>query len=209
MANLVAPRGFTPKRHLDGSPFNNQSQLFLIPSSDNTALFVGDVVQMGGSAGAAGLVVAGVNCEGIPTAIKAASGTTGQLNLGVVMGFLVDPTNLQLAYRVASTNRLALVCTDMTVVYEVQEDAVTRVYGPGDIGETKTFNLGSGNTTTGRSTATLVSNYTSNAATAPFKLIGLAKRTGNAFNVAGAGSDPGTFEVVMNTGYYAPNVVGV
>lgn len=209
MANLVAPRGFTPKRHLDGSPFNNSTQLFLIPASDGTALFVGDVVQMGGSSGAAGLIVSGVNCEGIPTAIKAASGTTGQLNLGVVMGFLVDPTNLQLSYRVASTNRLALVCTDMTVVYEIQEDAVTRVYGAGDIGETKTFNLGTGNTSTGRSTATLVSNYTTNAATAPFKLIGLAKRTGNAFNVAGAGSDPGTFEVVMNTGYYAPNVVGV
>jgi len=209
MANQVAPRGFTPKRHMNGSPFNGQSQLMLIPSSDGTACFVGDVVILQGAAAAAGVVVNGVPCEGLQQVIKASTGATGQNIAGVVMGFLPDPTNLALRYRAASTNRLALVCTDMSVIYQVQEDAVTTPIAAASVGLNMTFNVGAGNTGSGQSTATLVSSVVTNLATAPLKLIGLAKVTGNAFNTAGAGTDPGTFEVVFNTGVYMPNVVGV
>lgn len=209
MANQIAPRGFTPRRHADGSPFNGQSQLMLIPASDGTACYVGDVVILQGAAAAAGTVVNGVPCEGLQQVIRCSTGATGQNIAGIVMGFLPDVTNLNLRYRAASTNRLALVCTDLTVVYSVQEDAVTSVIAAADVGLNFTFNVASGSTATGQSTQTLISNTKSNAATAPFKLIGLTKVTGNAFNTAGAGSDPGTFDVMLNTSAYAMNVVGV
>lgn len=210
MANLVAPRGFTPKRHMDGSPFNGQTQLMVVPSSDaSAAIFVGDVVILQGAAAAAGTVINGVNCEGLQQVIKASTGVTGQNIAGVVTGFLPDPTNLALRYRPVSTARLALVSTDLTVIYQVQEDAVGGVIAPADIGLNFTFNIGTGNIGSGQSTATLVSNVKTNLVTAPWKLLGLAKFTGNAFNVAGAGSDPGTFEVMLNTSVYANNVVGV
>lgn len=208
MANANIPRGFVPKRHMDGSPYNGQHQLFLIPASDPTATFVGDVVITGGSAGAAGTFVNGVNCEGIQTAIRASSGTTGQTVVGVVVGFYPDVTNLNLRYRVASTNRLAMVCTDTTVIYEAQEDAVTTPLAPADVGLNVAFSLTAGNTSSGVSGEQIVSASKAVTATLPFKLLGLAKREDNAFNTAGAGTDPAKFEVLLNTGLFMPNVAG-
>lgn len=208
MANIVAPRGFSPKRHINGSPYNGQHQLFLIPASDATAVFVGDVVKTQGAAAAAGTIVNGVNCEGIQQCIKVATGATGQDILGVVVGFYPDVTNLTNRYRLASTNRLAMVSTDVTIIYEVQEDAVTSVIAPADVGLTFTFNVGTGVTATGQSNSTVISNTKTNAATAPLKLVGLVKRPDNAFNTGGAGTDPSKLEVLFNTGLFMPNVAG-
>jgi hypothetical protein len=209
MANTNAPKGFVPVRHLDGSPWNGQLVPFLIPSSDATAVFVGDVIKSNSSSGVAGTVVAGLDCEGIQTAIKVATGVSGQDIVGVVRGFLPDPTNLALNYRAASTNRIALVVPTEDVIFEVQEDAVTTPIAAASIGLNASFNVGSGNTVTGVSTATLISSTVAATATFPVKLYGLSKKVGNAFNTGGASTDQAKFEVVFNTGLFMPNIVGV
>lgn len=207
MANTAGAQGFKPVRHLNGSPYNGQHELFLVPSSDGTAIFVGDIVKQAGSSGTAGTVVAGMDCEGMPTAIIASAGTTGQDILGVVVGFLVDPTDLTKKHRAASTNRVAMVCTDPSVVYEVREDAVGSNIAAGDIGTNVPYTTTAGSATTGVSAMEIDSSAVATAATLPWKLIGLSKKVGNAFGLSS--TDHGMFEVVLNTGIRMPNVAGV
>lgn len=206
MPNIDAPKGFVPIRHLNGSPYNGQFETFLIDSGDATAVFVGDLVKVGGSAGVAGQVVAGMDVEGVPTAVLATAGTTGQDLLGAVRGFLPDPTNLTQKHRLASTSRVAMVVTDPTVVYEVQEDAVTSNLAAADIGLNVPYSTTAGNTTTGVSKMALVSNSKATTATLPVRVIGLSKRVGNAFGLSS--TDKAKFEVILNTFARAPNVAG-
>jgi hypothetical protein len=208
MANLTAPRGFEPRRHLSGSPYNGQNTEFLIPSTDATAVFVGDIVKTGGTAGAAGVSVNGRDCEGMQVVTLATAGTTGQDIVGVVVGFLPDPLALQNKHRLASTNRIALVCTDPTVVYEVQEDGVTTPLAAADVGLNVAYTTTAGNATTGISKMCIQSTSKAVTATLPFKLLGLVPRSDNALNTAGAGSDEAKFEVMLNTGLFATNSVG-
>ena len=176
MANIDAPSGFRPVRHLDGRSWNGSTRMYLVPSGDNTALFVGDAVKSGGSAGAAGTVVNGIDVEGMQTVIQAAA--TDALIVGVVVGFLPNQDNLMTKYRVASTNRIALVCDDPSVVFEVQEDSVTNTLVADDMGENADLTVGSGSTTTGMSAMELDSSD-HKTATAQLRILGLVKRPGN------------------------------
>ena len=207
MANINAPKGFIPVRHLHGSSWNGETKMYLIPSTDATAVFVGDLVKMAGSSGAAGTVVAGLDCEGMPTAALATAGTTGQDLLGAVVGFLVDPTNLAQKYRLASTNRIALVVVDPTVVYEVQEDAVGSNLAAGDVGSNIPYTTTAGSTTTGVSKMEIDSSAIATTSTLPFKVLGLVKRPDVAFGLAS--TDHAKFEVMLNTGIMMPNTAGV
>ena len=120
MANANRPYGLVPIQHLDGSPFNDAVRMYLF--DDSNACYIGDPVISAGSAGAAGLFVNGVSCEGMPTATVAAAG--GNL-LGVVVGFLPlqsDPTILH--KQATTTDRIGLVADGPDLVFEIQEDSV-------------------------------------------------------------------------------------
>ncbi len=208
MANVMAPKGFIALRNLDGSPFTGALRQYLIPSSDGTAIGIGDVVKSGGSSGAAGVVVGGMDVEGMPTAIKVASGTTGQDIIGVVQGFLVDPTSLQTKHRAASTNRVALVVPVETAIFEIQEDALVTPVAAASVGLNAAFTVGTVSTTTGLTNAALDSDSVNTTVTLPLRVLGLTKRAGNAFNTGGAGVDAAWFEVIFNTFWFAPNTVG-
>ena len=200
MANVMAPKGFVPVRHLSGQPYNGGHQLFLIDSGDGTAVGIGDLVKQAGAAGSAGQVVHGMDAEGIPTAIIASAGTTGLDLLGPVIGFLADPTNINPPqYRTASTSRIAMVCTDRSVVYEVQEDADTTPLTKLEVGLNIPYTTTSLNTATGISKMAIDSSAAATTSTLPFKIVGLTKRVGNAFNTGGSLVDAATFDVVMNT----------
>ena len=45
MANVSKIRGFQPVRHLSGSPYNGQANIYATAASDSAALFVGDPVK--------------------------------------------------------------------------------------------------------------------------------------------------------------------
>jgi hypothetical protein len=206
MANVSSPRGFVPVRHLDGSPWNHATKDFLVDSGDATALFIGDPVKIAGSSGVAGQVVAGNDVEGMATITRCASGSAEQAFVGVVVGFSPDPNNLMQVSRLASTNRIAHVVVDPTVVYEIQEDGVTSNIAAADIGLNFTFSTTAGSAVTGISGIQLVSNVKTNLVTAPCKLLGLVKRPDVAFGLAS--TDKAKFEVMFNTGVLMPNVVG-
>lgn len=208
MANVNRPQGLRPLRHVDGSAWNGAVMPFLIPSSDGTAVYVGDLVKNQGAAAAAGTVVNGMDCEGMWQAIRISGGTTGQDVLGVVVGFLPDPTNLMTKHRAASTNRIALVCVDPTVVYECQEDADTTPIAAASVGLNAAITTTAGSATTGLSGMEIDSTSVATTATLPLKVLGLVKRPDNAFNTGGSGTDKAKFEVMLNTGAFMPNTAG-
>lgn len=196
MANTSRVRGFKPIRHTSGSAYNGSYQPFVcIGANESTALFIGDVVNWGGTAGAAGVVVSGMDTEGLPSVIHSTNTTTGDAIAGVIVGFLQD-TTLPKKYNPASTDRIVLVCTDPTVVYEVQEDGVGNNIAATAVGSNIGFNSGSGSTVTGESAYSLDSSVTATTNTYPFRLLGLVKRPDNALGLSS--TDLAKFEVVFN-----------
>lgn len=189
MANTDAPIGAVPVRHLDGSPFNGATTMYLLPSGDATATFIGDFVKPGGTAGAAGVFVAGINCEGMGTCAQAAAGDANLL--GAVVGFINNPADLNTKYRLASTNRIALVSDGPDVVYEIQEDSVGAALAAVDIGENADIVVAAGSTTTGLSGMELDSS-THNTTTAQLRILRLVNRPGNSIG------DNAKVEVVIN-----------
>lgn len=177
--NTDAAFGLKPVQHLDGSPWNGKVTMYLIPSADGSAVYVGDLVKKEGTvgAGAAGLVVNGIDCEGMPTAIVA--GATDTTLLGSVVGFLPNQSNLELLHRAASTNRIALVCDSPDVVYEIQEDSVGGDLAATAVGNNFDSVYAAGSTVTGRSAVELDSSDSTGTSTAQLRLLGLVKKPGN------------------------------
>ena len=177
MANANRPSGFTPVAHLDGSPFNGKTTMYLF--SGTNAVYLGDPVKHGGSSASAGVFVNGINCEGMPVADRAAA--TDQL-LGVVVAFTPlqnDPTVLHKA--ADGVDRIGYVVDAPDVIFEVQADNGGAAYAAGDIGENADMIAwGAGNTTTGISAVELDSSD-HKTATAQFRTLRLAPRADNAF----------------------------
>ncbi len=178
MANVNRPNGAVPVGTLGASKWNGQVNQYLIPSTDNTAVMIGDFVKLNGSSGAAGTVVYGQDCEGMATVIKA---TASDRLLGAVVGFLANPSDLNVSgiYRSASTNRIALVSDDPNTIYEMQEDSVGNNMDADMVGLNTDIITGTGSTTTGISGQMLDSSDTGTAA-GQVRILGLAKRPDNA-----------------------------
>jgi hypothetical protein len=115
--------------------------------------------------------------DGVPSVEQAAATNTNIA--GAVVGFEVDPTNLGLLYRTASTLRYALVADDPFVLFEVQEDSDAAALTVDDVGENCDIIVGSGNTTSGISAMELDSS-THTASTAQIRVIRLVPREDNA-----------------------------
>jgi hypothetical protein len=176
MANVDRPNGLTPVKHINGSNWNGQTNMYLVDSGDGTAIFIGDLVKLAGGAGAAGTVVNGVDVEGLPTVIQSAAGDT---HVGVVVGFLPNQDNLMTRHRVASTNRIALVVDDPNVVFEIQEISGGTALTAAEVGLNANVVVGSGSATTGMSAAELSNSTEATTADLDLKIMGMSPRTGN------------------------------
>ena len=207
MATPVAPFGFRPVRTMSGSPWSASVQHVLMSGAANC--FVGDLVKFVTDGAAAGKVVNGIKCDGMIQGTSQTATTTGADTIGVIVGFLPDLTNLSTNYRVASTDRIALVCTGRDVVYEVQEDAVGGNFAAADMGLCCSIVATAGNTATGRSKQTIDSNGGTTAVTAtlPVRLIGLAHRPGMTYGTST--TDAAIFEVVLNSAWTGVMAAGV
>lgn len=139
MPSTSAPFGLDPIRYRDGKNYTGAVNRYYVPSSDSTALYVGDPVQLAGSASA----------DGVPT-ITRATAAGGNYILGVVVGF--EPaTQIPLPYRAASTAMYVLVADDPDLLFAIQEDAVGGALAVTDVGLNVDLIAGSGNAYTGQS----------------------------------------------------------
>jgi len=193
MANADRPSGLIPVAHLDGSPFNGKVRPFLFDQSN--AVYIGDPVKLGGTAGAAGVFVNGINCEGMPNADRAAAGDT---LLGVVIGFSPLQSSVETLYKAAdATKRIGYVVSAPDVIFEVQEDSVGNDIAVTQVGNNfDMITWAAGSNTTGQSIVELDSSDATGTATAQFRLLRLVNRPDNALGTNAK------WEVVINEHVY-------
>lgn len=182
MPNVSKIRGFVPVKHATGAPYNGQANIYFVPASDATALFVGDPVVLAGDA----------SVEGVATVTKAsASGPV----LGVVVGVVntkLDPVSGKMTsgsisldtpqYRVASVAQFVLVADAPDLIYEAE--AVTGsnalyTYLSADVGLNVGHSTVAGSTVTGSSNAALDMSTKATTATLPWKIVGAVIRPDN------------------------------
>ena len=178
MANTDRPQGLRPVRYASGAPYNGAANMYLVPSADATALFIGDLVKPFTSGGAAGTTVNGIDVEGMPTVIQSAAGDP---SIGVVIGFLPLQTNLETRHRAASTNRIAFVADDPQLLFEIQEVSGGTALTSTEVGLNADVVVAAGNTTTGMSGMELDNASEATTAGLNMRIIGLVKRPDNAY----------------------------
>lgn len=124
MANVDRPSGLKPVRHKSGAPYNGATNPYYIPSSYGTALYIGDPVVKTGTSNTAAVKAPGGGYFGIGTMPEINKATAGDANAvtGVIVGFAALPTDLNKPYNPASTERVALVCDDPDIIFEIQAD---------------------------------------------------------------------------------------
>lgn len=182
MANTSKIRGFIPVKHVNGSPYSGQANIYYVPSSDGTALFVGDPVKLAADA----------NAQGIQQVTKA---TAGAAVLGVVVGVIntkFDPVAGQMSggsvsldtpvYRPASTGQYVLVCDAPDVVYEVEAVTGSNAsysFAVADVGLNADLATVAGSTVTGTSAAALNMATAAATATLQWKILGVVQRPDN------------------------------
>jgi len=186
MANTSKINGFKPVKHINGSPYNGQSNIYATAASDGTALFVGDVVKLAADGNADGIQIV--------TAATAGVAGTGAAVLGVVVGVIntkLDPVSGKMTaggitldtpvYRPASTAQYVLVADSTDIVCEVEatNGGSSYSFAVADVGQNANLYAGAGSTTTGTSAHSLDLGDKGTTATLPFKILGVVNRVDN------------------------------
>jgi hypothetical protein len=184
MANVSKINGFKPVKHLNGSPYNGQFNIYEIPAGDGTATMIGDLVKGDGTANTQ---------SAYPTCIRGgASGevTSGEL-LGVIVGIVQSPVGSGTAstagsqpdlnsplYRAASTKKLVMVADAPDLIFEVQDGGTVPCTWT-LIGMNTGFLATAGSTVTGASGMTTGTTAPTTAATLPLRIMGIVQSPDN------------------------------
>lgn len=177
MANRDAPFGLRPVRYRNGSPWNGALTPYYVPSTDNTAIFIGDPVTIVGDSNDNAIL-------GYPpgTLSEVTRSTVGDGNpiTGVVCE-VVMTTRESTIHREASTERVLMVCDDPNVVFEIQDDGAAALTADSVGLNAVLIATHSGSTATGISGMELDTNSDAPAADASNQLLilGLAMRENN------------------------------
>jgi hypothetical protein len=189
MANVNRPKGFTPVKHSNGSPFNGQATLMF---SDSDNLFKGDLVKLAGDGVARddGLYM---NCDRVSAA--------GDTILGVVIGWEANPDNLNNLYHPASSTYGVFVADARDLILEAQaDDAIAGA----DIGLNVSPLIGAGSTSTGVSNFEVDSSTKATTNTLTLTIVGAVASPDNETNA----SDNKVL-VKINEHQYADQIAGV
>lgn len=129
MANTSRINGFKPVKHLNGSPYNGQANLYEVPAGEAVPVFIGDLVKLSNE-----------DATSLYPAVEAVVGASAQIAAGPILGAVVgivnvktDPTSGILStgsisldtpvYRPASTKQFVLVADNTDLVFEAEADA--------------------------------------------------------------------------------------
>ncbi|MDE3022993.1 MAG: hypothetical protein KGI54_14235 [Pseudomonadota bacterium] len=165
MANVIRVNGFKPVKHLDGSPWNGQTEKFATAAGDATPIFIGDLVK---------LAATGEAATGIRTVTKAA---VGDAVIGAVVGIMIDPTNLNTPqYRKASVAQYVFVSTAPDTVYEAN---VNGAFTSTTVGQNANHIDAGGSTSTGASGESVDATTIAITATLTLKIYDAVQRVDN------------------------------
>jgi hypothetical protein len=189
MANSDVAKGLSPVRYLSGAPYNGAKNDYFVPATDTTAIYIGDMVKLAGSADTDGVATVGI-----------ASSTNAVV--GVVVGVRPVDRSSKI-YREASVARYVEVADDPNLVFEIQEVSGGTALTAAAVGLNANFTGASGSTVTGFSTMELDNSTEATTATLDFQLLGLAQRTDNAFG------EHAKWEVRLNNHQFVDGTTGV
>lgn len=135
MANVDAPFGFKPIKHLDGSEYNGQVNRYYIGATE-AALFVNDLVTLSGTSDTAG----------VPGVSRAGAGT-GNPIVGSIVEFEADRENQGKTNNPANTSGYVLVADAPDIIFEAQATTIAVT----DVGQNAPILATVGSATTGTS----------------------------------------------------------
>lgn len=170
MANADAPMGLSPKRYLSGAPYNGAANKYYVDAGDSTAIYVGGLVKLAGSADVDGIASVTGNVA------------TGDAVIGVVVA-VAPETSTSLTYRAASTARYVMVADDPNLVFEIQEDSDGAPLAATDVGNVADLaTMTAGSTVTGLSSMEIDSSTAtaSGDGSEDVLIVGLSQRVDNA-----------------------------
>ncbi len=200
MANVNAPFGLKPVRKNNSGVQNMGVNVYYVPSTYGTALYVGDPVVKTGTANTAAFMEMAIGT--LPEINKSTAGT-GNVSTGVIVGFSVLQTDGTKQYNPINTERLVYVCDDPNATFYIQDDgSATLVSTTVGTNHNMTFATG-GSTTTGQSGVQLDASSTAVTATLQLNVLRLAPLPGNA---VGANA---IWEVKLNAHTESPNTAGI
>lgn len=186
MANVSRINGFRPVKHLNGSPYNGQANIYEVPAGEAIPVFIGDLVKLSDSAATAGYPAV----ESVSTATTAVTGNAAVAVVGAVVGIVntkldVDgklttgSVSLDIPiYRPASTKQFVLVADAPDLIFEAEAVASVALADVGlnaDI-SSAAQTAGGGSGTSGQGVATTAPDTT---ATRPLQIVGISKRIDN------------------------------
>ncbi|HEX4922359.1 MAG TPA: hypothetical protein VFV92_16665 [Candidatus Bathyarchaeia archaeon] len=177
MANVSAANGLAPVRYTNGSSWNQQANIYVIPSTDGSQYGVGDIVKP----------AAGSDANGVPNVAKAAA---SDVPLGVIVGVMpvifnstsIQATSLTLeTIAIPATKTRAFyvaVVDDPNVIFEIQCNNTSTLTASSTIN--KNANPVVANPATGSPfSGTQLDNTTFNTTNSlMFHVLGLAQRPG-------------------------------
>jgi len=163
MANPTSGMGFVPVGHVSGAgSFTGQVSRYYVPSTDATALFLGDPVVITGDFHTDGTPIISVATVG--------TGVTTDKITGAIVGFEPNVAMPAQKHRLASTAMYVLVNDDPGTIFKCRGDGA---YATTDQGSTCQIASGSGNTTTGISGYVLDSSEIAQTATDQLVILGV------------------------------------
>jgi hypothetical protein len=174
MANADIPRGLVPVRYRSGAPYNGAANVYYVPSTYGTALYIGDPVVT---------VTDSSDANGVQTvAIGAAAGTAvGILGPIVSLAFFDGSPVLRDSgrYHAASTAGYVLVADDPDLLFEIQEDGAGGAMGVGAVGRNAQLVAGTGSAITGWSGWQLDSSELATTSTHQLRIVAPVLRADN------------------------------
>jgi len=211
MANAAAPFGLRPSHTVSGAPFNGQTRMYRIPSTDTVAYSIGDVV----TEVAGGDVKTGVSDVAI-FGTRGATATSGNAR-GVIVGFASsagsgggqpvggDPDDLGLMIIPATKSKdyYVYVCDDPHMIYEAQTNTIASSAFNKNTG----LAVGAAPTATSPNCKTIIDGASATTTAAlPIKIVGAPERIDNDL------TSPGTnawIWVMLNTSSAGGATAGV
>lgn len=195
MANTSRPFGLRPVRYRNGSPWTGKGTPYYVPASYATALFIGDPVIITGTSNTSEVTrIGGKFRPGALPEVNVATAGADNAITGVIVGFMSAHRDSDI-YGPASTERIALVCDDVNVVFQVQDDGSGSGLAATDVGNNANLVAGSGGSSvTGQSSWQLDATTPATTANFQVKIIGVSNIEGE----NNLGEDYVIWDVVLN-----------
>lgn len=182
MANTNRPKGLSPVQMGDGSPWNQQTSLYAIPTDGTNTYAIGDVVMR----------AAGSDADGISNVIKwTGASAVGSLPLGVIVGIRVaDPgvslvgTSLSLEKTyigLSAGTHYVYVVDDTSVIYELQGDSTVWATTHANYNCTVTLTANQTSLAPSSPFSSTVATSPNTTLTLPFAIMGIIQRADNAY----------------------------